>query len=91
MTQKSFRVDGVAAGFTATLESETGRMVRIDRDDQPGTPLLTLDPVDHDVAHDLQALSDEAFLDRAIRQAIDDGLIARALESGGPVVAMLRV
>lgn len=90
MTQKSFRVDGVSTAFTAILESETGRMVRISRDDHPQTPLITLDPVDHDVAHALQALPDDAFLDKAIRQAIDDGLIAKALESGGPVVALLK-
>lgn len=90
MHQKQFTLEGKTTTFTASLESETHRTVQITRDDHPGQPFLTLDPVDHEVAHALQRMSDEDFLDMAIRQAIDDHLIDKALESHGPVVALLK-
>lgn len=90
MHRKQFSLKGNTATFTASLEGETRRIVRITRDDHPGQPFLTLDPVDHDVARTLQEMSDEEFLDVAIRQAIEDHLIDKALESRGPVVALLK-
>ena len=90
MYRKQFNVDGVSNTFTARLEGETGRTVQIERDDHPGHPFVTLDPVSHDVAHELQKLSDQEFLDMAIRQAIEDKLIAKALQSHGPIVALLK-
>ena len=90
MHHKQFTLEGQATTFTASLEGETRRIVQITRDDRPGHPFLTLDPVDHDVAHELQKISDEAFLDMAIRQATEDRLIEKALESHGPVVALLK-
>jgi len=90
MHEKQFSVEGVTPLFTARLEGETGRTVQITRDDRPGVPFLTLDPVDHEVAHALQSLSDASFLDKAIQQAIDDQLIHKALESHGPIVALLK-
>ncbi len=90
MHHKQFSVDGVSITFTAALEGETARTVQITRDDHPGRPFLTLDPVDHEVAHALQKMSDEVFLEMAIRQAIDEHLIHKALESHGPIVAMLK-
>jgi hypothetical protein len=90
MHRKQFSLEGKKATFTASLEGETRRIVQITRDDHPGQPFLTLDPVDHDVAHAFQAMSDEAFLDFAIHQAIQDHLIDKALESHGPVVALLK-
>lgn len=88
MQQKQFTHQGV--GFTARLEGETARSVSITRDDHHGHPFVNLDPVDHELAHRLQKLDDAEFLDHAIQQAIADGLIAKALESGGPVVALLK-
>lgn len=90
MHQKQFSLEGKNSTFTASLEGETRRIVQITRDDCPGQPFLTLDPVDHDVAHAFQTMSDEAFLDFAIRQATEDHLIDKALESHGPVVALLK-
>ena len=90
MHRKQFSLEGQTMTFTASLEGETRRIVQIIRDDRPGQPFLTLDPVDHDVAHALQEISDEAFIDMAIRQATEDHLIEKALESHGPVVALLK-
>lgn len=90
MHRKQFTLEGNTATFTASLEGETRRIVQITRDDRPGQPFLTLDPVDHDVAHALQDMNDEDFLDMAIRQAIEDHLVDKALESHGPVVALLK-
>jgi len=90
MHKKHFSLEGQKTTFTASLEGETRRTVQISRDDRPGVPFLTLDPVDHEVAHALQKMSDDAFIDMAIRQAIDDQLIEKALESHGPIVALLK-
>ncbi|GAA5233682.1 hypothetical protein FOZ76_07680 [Verticiella sediminum] len=90
MRQKTFTVPGAGIRCTAKLEGETARTVLITRDDHPQTPLLTLDPVDHELAHVLQDLPDDEFLELAITRALDDGLLRKALDSGGPVVALLR-
>ncbi len=90
MHEKAFQVDGVTVGFTARLGGETGRTVLIMRNDRPEPPFVTLDPVDHHVAHELQRIPDDEFLELAIIQARRDGLIEKALHSGGPVVAMFK-
>lgn len=90
MLQKAFTVPGCEVGFLARLGGETGRTVLILRDDQPEPPFVTLDPVNHDIAHTLQAIPDDTFLDMAITQAMRDGLIAKALQSGGPLVALFK-
>lgn len=90
MRQKPFSLPGSDARFIAALEGETARTVRIAREDQPQLPLLTLDPVDHELAHTLQGLPDDEFLELAISRALDDGLLRKALDSGGPMVALLR-
>lgn len=90
MDSKQFSVAGAATTFTAMLEGETRRTVQIERDDHRGHPFVSLDPVSHEVAHQLQAMDDEAFLDMAIRQAIEEDLIGKAMRSHGPVVALLK-
>jgi len=90
MQQKQFKAGNADTTFTAKLGGTTGRTVLITRDDQPDHLFLTLDPVDHDVARELLKMPDDEFLDMAVRQAIEDDLINKALESGGPVVALLK-
>lgn len=90
MRQKSFSVETCPTTLTARLGGETGRTVLIMRDDQPEPPFVTLDPVNHEIAHALQSIPDDQFLDLAIAQALHDGLIHKALQSGGPVVALFR-
>lgn len=88
MRHKQFTHNGI--NYTARLEGETLRTVAITRDEHDAQPLINLDPVDHDLAHRLQKMNDAEFLDRAIDQAINENLFAKAAESGGPVVALLK-